>query len=194
MLIENSNQAHGIGPPRGQPFDPTGWCGTNLCNGLQGDLRCSMQRGMHRFMTQHASTRSGQQFPLGYANVPQPPSQQKEHTNTKMGFSQRLCCVVFTTSKLKHRSVQHQRAHLTVCFVLNQSKSSSLPVSLHCFFSSILDRISVLFPLNKHKLLVNNRSFSHFFRSTEIFCWWRWSGGGNDLLSRLRFTCQSFCT
>jgi len=24
MLIENSNQAHGIGPPRGQPFDPKG--------------------------------------------------------------------------------------------------------------------------------------------------------------------------
>ena len=53
MLIENSNQAHGIGPPRGQPFDPSGWCGANFFrvdgdigpdfNGIIGRLRDLLQ-------------------------------------------------------------------------------------------------------------------------------------------------------
>ena len=30
VMVENSNQAHGIGPPRGQPFEPNGWCGANM--------------------------------------------------------------------------------------------------------------------------------------------------------------------
>ena len=30
LVIENSNQAHGRGPPRGLPVDPAGWCGFNL--------------------------------------------------------------------------------------------------------------------------------------------------------------------
>ena len=37
VLIENSNQAHGIGPPRGQPFDPDGWCGANFFR-VDGDI------------------------------------------------------------------------------------------------------------------------------------------------------------
>ena len=30
LVIENSNQAHGHGPPRGVPVDPEGWCNYNL--------------------------------------------------------------------------------------------------------------------------------------------------------------------
>ena len=53
ILIEISNQAHGIGPPRGQPFDPHGWCGANFFrvdgdigpdfNGITGRLRDLLQ-------------------------------------------------------------------------------------------------------------------------------------------------------
>ena len=34
MLIENSNQAHGIGPPRGQPFDPKGAKNATFCDAI----------------------------------------------------------------------------------------------------------------------------------------------------------------
>jgi len=30
MLVENSNQGHGKGPPRGEPTDGHGWCGFNF--------------------------------------------------------------------------------------------------------------------------------------------------------------------
>jgi len=37
LLIENSNQAHGIGPSRGLPYDPHGWCGANFFR-VDGDI------------------------------------------------------------------------------------------------------------------------------------------------------------
>lgn len=37
VLLENSNQAQGLGPPRGLPYDPHGWCGANLFR-VDGDI------------------------------------------------------------------------------------------------------------------------------------------------------------
>ena len=37
MVVENSNQANGVGPPRGLPNDPSGWCNFNTFR-TDGDL------------------------------------------------------------------------------------------------------------------------------------------------------------
>lgn len=37
LLVEDSDQGHGSGPPRGLPNDPTGWCGANIFR-AEGDI------------------------------------------------------------------------------------------------------------------------------------------------------------